>query len=270
MSIIQRGDTGADVRTIQTALLRAGYNPGPVNGVFGAQTETAVRQFQRVLGLEEDGIVGSLTMEFLTPFIGEPDPDVLRRGSKGRTVRILQTALEKSGFSPGAIDGLFGTKTQAAVKAFQAANEMNETGVVDYATWTALAPYIDFSTMMLRRGDTGGFVRLMQTALKNAGHDPGTIDGVFGSRTEAAVKAFQDANDLTADGIIGRRTSAKLVPYLGGCTTYTVKSGDTLTSIARQFNTTVDAIATANSITNPNRIYVGDVLVIPITPISWT
>ena len=115
MRILQRGDTGSDVRTAQTALIRAGYDPGAANGVFGAATERAVMQFQRVLGATQDGIIGPVTWQFLEPFALESDPDVLRRGSRGAMVRRLQEALEASGNSPGRIDGLFGTKTQAAL-----------------------------------------------------------------------------------------------------------------------------------------------------------
>ena len=100
MRILQRGDTGNDVRTAQTALIRAGYAPGRADGIFGSNTERAVKQFQRVLGLRQDGIIGPRTWEFLQPFALESDPDVLRRGSRGNMVRILQQALEASGNSP--------------------------------------------------------------------------------------------------------------------------------------------------------------------------
>ncbi len=53
-------------------------------------------------------------------------------------------------------------------------------------------------------------LRQIQKALKDAGFDPGPIDGVRGRRTIAAIKAFQRANSLDADGIVGPKTSAKL------------------------------------------------------------
>lgn len=56
-------------------------------------------------------------------------------------------------------------------------------------------------------------VKQIQKALKDAGFDPGPIDGVRGRRTIAAIKAFQRANSLGVDGIVGAKTSAKL---LGG------------------------------------------------------
>lgn len=53
-------------------------------------------------------------------------------------------------------------------------------------------------------------VKAIQTALKKAGFSPGTIDGIFGKKTEAAVKAFQRARGLVVDGIVGKKTVAAL------------------------------------------------------------
>lgn len=266
MRILQRGDTGSDVRTAQTALIRAGYDPGAANGVFGAATERAVMQFQRVLGATRDGIIGPVTWQFLEPFALESDPDVLRRGSRGAMVRRLQEALEASGNSPGRIDGLFGTKTQAALRAFQRSAMLAQTGVADRATWLAIAPYIDYSDVYLRRGDRGMLVTILQTALTSAGFSPGQADGIFGSRTFNAVTAFQRANRITADGIAGPRTWALLKPYLSGeLMTYVVRRGDTLSSIARRFNTTVEELLRLNPREDPDLIFVGETLLIPVS-----
>ncbi|MCM8756776.1 MAG: peptidoglycan-binding protein [Candidatus Omnitrophica bacterium] len=54
----------------------------------------------------------------------------------------------------------------------------------------------------------------IQLALKNAGFYDGPIDGKIGDKTRKAIKEFQKANGLTPDGIVGRRTIAKLVKYL--------------------------------------------------------
>ncbi len=57
-------------------------------------------------------------------------------------------------------------------------------------------------------------VKNIQTALKNAGYDPGTIDGKMGSQTRKAIKSFQKDNGLTADGKVGKKTWAAMEPYL--------------------------------------------------------
>jgi peptidoglycan hydrolase-like protein with peptidoglycan-binding domain len=56
---------------------------------------------------------------------------------------------------------------------------------------------------LLKRGSSGTAVRQLQEALKEAGHDPGPIDGEFGAATEAAVRAFQQEKGIAVDGIVG-------------------------------------------------------------------
>lgn len=58
----------------------------------------------------------------------------------------------------------------------------------------------------LRKGDRGTPVQVLQWLLNERGHDAGTADGIFGAKTLTAVKAFQKANGLTADGAVGTKT----------------------------------------------------------------
>ena len=63
-------------------------------------------------------------------------------------------------------------------------------------------------------GDQTTKNRQIQTALKNAGYDPGTIDGKLGAKSKKAIKDFQTANGLNADGKVGAKTWAKMSTYL--------------------------------------------------------
>jgi peptidoglycan hydrolase-like protein with peptidoglycan-binding domain len=67
--------------------------------------------------------------------------------------------------------------------------------------------------------DEGTKNRQIQTALKNAGYDPGTIDGKLGQKSKKAIKDFQTANGLKADGKVGPKTWSKLSTYLSLNTT---------------------------------------------------
>lgn len=62
----------------------------------------------------------------------------------------------------------------------------------------------------LKRGASGPSVKALQQALAGAGFSPGAVDGQFGPKTEAAVKSFQRAKGLVADGIVGPKTWDKL------------------------------------------------------------
>ncbi len=61
-----------------------------------------------------------------------------------------------------------------------------------------------------RRGDSGNMVTKIQEKLKNWGYYDGDVDGIFGSKTEEAVKYFQRKNGLSADGVAGEKTLAAL------------------------------------------------------------
>ncbi len=66
---------------------------------------------------------------------------------------------------------------------------------------------IDFSySYLIKRGSTGSKVSAVQKTLNCLGYNAGTVDGIFGSQTEAAVKAFQRDKGLAVDGIVGKNT----------------------------------------------------------------
>lgn len=98
----------------------------------------------------------------------------------------------------------------------------------------------------IRYGDDGLFVQYLQTTLLRAGEEPGDVDGIFGRRTERALVRFQDRFGLRADGIVGRLTWAALWQYLCGTTFTTVRSGETVDSIAERFHTSVQSLRIAN------------------------
>jgi len=119
-------------------------------------------------------------------------------------------------------------------------------------------------------GSRGASVTKLQQLLKNEGFDPGPIDGIFGSRTQAAVKGFQEEVDLVVDGIVGIRTWTALGVNCGttptcpaGTRPYTIVAGDTFYNIARRYNTSVDAIIRANPGVNPDALRIGQVICIP-------
>jgi hypothetical protein len=75
---------------------------------------------------------------------------------------------------------------------------------------TTTTPQLTVPASGLKPGDKGAAVKLLQRALKKAGYSPGAIDGSYGPSTESAVKGFQQAHGLVADGIAGTKTLAAL------------------------------------------------------------
>jgi peptidoglycan hydrolase-like protein with peptidoglycan-binding domain len=134
----------------------------------------------------------------------------LHMGSTGPDVRRLQRVLvEIKLLDFTRIDGDFGSVTEGVVKGFQQDNGLAVDGIVGPQTWSALPA--DPNTPELAQGSTGAAVSALQKGLKtyaaqNPAADPGAIDGVFGLRTAAAVRAYQTDRGVAVDAIVGDRT----------------------------------------------------------------
>ncbi len=256
-SPLRRGSTGTEVRILQRQLDRIAkdypaFGKPTVNGTFDTATESCVKAFQKYFSLTADGVVGRSTwykisyiyvsVKELAQLTSEGESwagtvtggiwpgVVLRRGDTGAYVELVQfwlsTLAEFDTAIPDlTVDGNFGAGTEKSVKAFQTENGLTADGVVGQATWDALyLAWVDVQSDMggtaypgtaLRTGSKGNDVRLVQFWLRIAADNyislqAVTVDGSFGSGTAAAVKAFQSLFGLTADGIVGRTTWAKL------------------------------------------------------------
>lgn len=116
---------------------------------------------------------------------------------------------------------------------------------------------------ILKLGSKGSDVMEIQSILKQIGYDPGPIDGVYGSKTENAVRQFQRNNGLVPDGIIGPNTYKILESLLIGYDTYTIRPGDTLYNIAKKYYTQVYKILVANPGLEPFDIIPGQKIKVP-------
>ena len=144
---------------------------------------------------------------------------LLRRGSRGSSVTSLQSSLNAA-LSPSprlTADGIFGAKTEAAVRQFQQQARIGVDGIAGPVTQARLARQSSPAATPagqgnLRLGSRGDQVRQLQRDLNSRSpHGPRlSTDGVFGSRTQQAVMNFQRHNRLTVDGIAGPQTRAAL------------------------------------------------------------
>ena len=134
-SLLQQGQRNPLVADLQQALSQAGHNPGPVDGIFGSLTRSAVTSFQASKGITVDGLVGSQTRNAIASALGKVpgqastssqgssttssvSRSTLYPGSRGPSVAALQRELQRTGFYRGPIDGDFGPMTSSAVMAF--------------------------------------------------------------------------------------------------------------------------------------------------------
>ncbi len=132
--LTKKGDTEHPVRTLQH-LLRAQKQKVVVDGKFGANTEAAVKAVQKAKKLAGDGKVGAKTWPTLVVTV--------KQGSEGDAVRGVQEEFQFRNLSGDPdqgpqIDGIFGPQTDGAVRAFQAALEIDVDGIVGPVTWRAL------------------------------------------------------------------------------------------------------------------------------------
>ena len=164
---LYNGCRSDEVRELQNALISLGYLNGTADGVFGNNTENAVRKFQKKNKLVPDGLAGEKTRCLILSqaagsgsasgdsgqISGSPKENIsssasgslfsgnystLRQGSKGERVKSMQQALILLGYLSGNADGVFGSKTRNAVKSFQKKAKLSADGIAGRKTLSAL------------------------------------------------------------------------------------------------------------------------------------
>lgn len=150
-------------------------------------------------------LVIAATVAFL---VSAPEP--ARAGSAN--VAALQVALRELGFSPGPVDGISGAWTRRALRRFQRRRRLAVDGIAGPRTRRALGPRgrPRLGSRTLRMGRRGWDVAALQFLLSSRGYGPGGFDGGFGPNTWAALRRFQSAAGLAADGVAGPSTLGAL------------------------------------------------------------
>lgn len=240
-TLLRRGDSGNEVLLKQIQLNRISRNyPAipkiyPVDGIFGQETEDAVRAFQRIFGLTEDGIIGKATWYRIAYLyvgvkrLSELDsegialdefpqqfPEDLSIGATGVPVRVLQYYLSVVALfydtvpQPGEIDGIFGERTQTSVRAFQTTYGLEANGVVDLITWQELnrayrgivedTPQLEggvalFPGEILRLGSQGENVRQLQIYLNRI------------------AESYPSIPTVSPTGVFGNQTQAAVIAF---------------------------------------------------------
>ena len=252
------GDVGNSVQQIQIRLNRISKNYpsipkiSPINGIFDTDTENSVKEFQRAFNLEPDGLVGKSTWYAIQRIysavkklndlasegisINESSNlfnSFLSIGDRGSEVFELQYLLalisEFNNEIPSvSVDGIFGSGTENALKAFQRIYGLDVTGEANIPTWDRLyreyigilstlpAGYFGSTTVpyggrVLVIGTQGDDVKLLQEYLNYIGKTYTQIptvntDGIFGTQTQAAVTIYKSIFGLDPTPIVSAST----------------------------------------------------------------
>ena len=233
---LRTGSRGRSVAQLQTALNRISQNfPAipklAVDGIFGSGTERAVRVFQQVFGLTEDGIVGRQTWYAVERVfvgvlrlselrslglryedLGWEFPEPLRAGDRGDKVSQLQFMLAVVGqfvqeVPVISVDGIFGPLTRDAVVAFQRYEGFPTTGEADDRTWDALYElYSGIDNRVLENRAAFPQFDTTETTVVNARRRL-TALGYSGANLQEALRAFQRANGLSVTGRLTDETA---------------------------------------------------------------
>jgi N-acetylmuramoyl-L-alanine amidase len=219
------GFPDATVRYLQEALDAAGFDPGGHDGLIGDSTRDAIKAFQAAKGIEQSGLIDEDTIRAL----GDVNDE-----ARVLVIEAIQNALASLGYYTGIIDGLPGPLSTAAIEAFQRDSGLTVTGEFTDNTYETLVKRYDAEVTQahlqaaidagiggagdvapprdtsgsaaadyLQQGDEDPEIVELQNSLAALGYRPGPANGSFGSETASAVLAFQKAEGLQRDAIVG-------------------------------------------------------------------
>lgn len=221
--VARRTFTRDDIRLMQLRLREVGFDSGPIDGVAGAKTKSAVVRFQAGCSsasgmIEQWAEAGSQSSPGNMP--------------NRQETQAIQTQLRNAGFNPGPIDGVFGSKTRSLLSQLR----MNCPMSSDFVERIDQANVVTSNSMGAVRGPENNpgkslvsspvrsevtrqptpqparsqeEVRILQLQLRDAGFDPGPFDGVMGPRTQLALQQFQASQKI-------HKTKAALVSGVSG------------------------------------------------------
>ena len=213
---------------VQRELNRLGYRTYGADGVWGRNTRNAIATWQRDKGDKVTGYLTAAQLRVLvgdvlvTPPVDEPPPGTLSAAQIEASLRLtrtqrtdIQRQLTKIGYDAGVADGLWGSRTRAAISAWQQANRKTQTGYVTAAEVKLIASQAGSVTPAPDPDDSNSAAleeRLLgltvaervdlQRGLIRLGYPANRTDGVFGPGTRRAIAEWQADEGETATGYL--------------------------------------------------------------------
>lgn len=236
------GDSGNNVKIIQTELNRIARNYPAIpkiaeeNGVFGVDTEAAVRKFQQIFELAPTGEVDKSTwykikqyyvgVKNLSDLVSEgvtlseaqvPFATQLSEGSQGIGVRTIQYYLNIIAYfnpdlNPPPLDGIYSPETTAAVKQFQQYYGLPVTGVLNTATWNVLNRIYSETVEFLPEGYSGDYGKLYPGYFLSEGMSG---ENVRDLQTYLALigRNFEAIPEIPVTGYFGTQTRDAVIAF---------------------------------------------------------
>ena len=224
---LRQGNTGLAVQALQTRLKELGYYTDEVSGLFDADTEAAVRRFEQTYGTMQTGVATSYLQERLfsasaITYASEEynsavvsQYSILQRGDVGSSVYALQQRLKNLGYPIGELTGIFDNETANAVMLFYEAYGLTASEVANVALQKEI--YSDSAKTYSGGGEAAtasaseslsilgeDTVAQIQQRLIDLGFLSGSADGQLDSRTQIAVKLFEEACGHLPSGAISK------------------------------------------------------------------
>ncbi len=232
-----------EVRDVQARLKASGFDPGPVDGIPGAKTKSALRRLQSSCSALES--ISELSDVINSQANAAREPALLPAPQDGNLsneelVRV-QAALKTNGFDPGPADGIFGSRTKSALlrvasgcslarkyrgaetadfpiaetkPVLKSISEQQTETIAFNSTGPAVSPRggADKEISILDKYAGTEEVRLVQARLKDAGFDPGPVDGILGPKTKAALSRYRVSRGIS-DTAVGSSTMGAMREY---------------------------------------------------------
>ncbi len=228
--------------SIQNLLANKGFYSGEIDGIEGESTKQAIIKAQQFYGLNTDGVAGERTLIALQADKAESSEALTI--ATNISVSDLQALLTKRGFYKGAVDGVLGSSTQAAIVEAQRFYGLTPDGIVGSKTVEALEA--DKNTpQVLASSFTEDDVINLQKLLTSRGFYSGPISGFIGDLTKEAILKAQKFYGLTEDGIPGKSTLAALEAdseYKKSAKTEDVRNVQTLLSERGFYKGAIDGV----------------------------